>query len=342
MRKLFPAEILSSSTGSGIIACANAEEIMACLQAGNVQAANDGNLSGFALSQALTEFISGSGAEDREQLQPLVDRLFPAIPTGDSFTYLQEDETQALQAPAAVDMKRAIGGEFSIDTPKGTQTAGQLDHYGLGMFIDVRQGGANPRIQQHYASALRNRLLRGIITEGVALLEANAVTDTSMNWNAADADPDSDVDDMLEAAGDLTGFNANRVIYGGGAWSKRRKAYRKASRTNGGQNANVTPEQLALEMGIDDAILLSSRKRSSASALSKVLNNTVIAYDASNSMIGTDSSNIKRFVGIGAFGDLQVFIDTSSPLRTKIIVHGMLLLKITRATGIRKRVLTFT
>lgn len=342
MRALFPTEILSPSTQSGVIAAANAEEILACLQAGNIHAANDANLTGFALSQPLTEFISGAGAEDREQLAPLMDRLFPSIPVGDSFTYLVEDETQANLAPAAVDVKRAIGGDFSIDTPKGTQTSGQLDHYGLGMYIDVRQGAANPRVQQHYAQVLRNRLLRSMIAEGLGLLTANAVADTGVNWNAADADPDSDVDDMVDAAGDLSGMNCNRVIYGGGAWIKRRKAYRKASRTNGGQNANITPEQLALESGLDDVIVVNSRKRSSAAALAKVLNNTVIAYDASSSMLPTDSSNIKRFVGAGAFGDLQVFIDTSSPIRTKIIVHGMALLKVTRATGIRSRAITYS
>jgi hypothetical protein len=338
MKPNFP--LFANDAQSGIIMAANAHDIEACLRAGNVlTAANDANLSGFLLSQPLTEFIVGAGAEDREQLQPLLDRVAPFTPAPDSFMYLVEDDTQAGISPAAVEMKRAIGGDFTVDTPKGTQAAGILDHYGLSMWIDVRQGGMNPRVQQRYAMILKNRLLRGMIEEALTLLSNAATADSASNWNASGADPDSDVDDMVDASGDASGANANRVLYGGGAWMKRRRSYRKEARTNGGELGRLTPEELALAMGLDDVVLVGARKRSSASALTKILNNTVIAYDASEGLLPTDSSNIKRF---GETGEFQVFVNTSSPVRTLVTVHTKALLKITRTTGIRKRAVTFT
>lgn len=342
MKPLSFLDVITPSTGSGIIAQANHEEIQAAIQAGAVLGANDANASGFLLSQPLTEFISGGGSESRENLQPLIDAALPAVPTGESFTYLVEDETQANIAPGATDVKRAIGGDFGVDRPKGSQVAGQLDHYGLSMFIDVRQGANNPRVQQHYAMVLQNRINRAILVEGLALLAGAAMTDSSSNWNASDADPDNDVAAMLDAAGDVTGFDCNRVIYGGGAWLKRRQAYSKASRTNGGQNANFTEADVAASLGIDAAHIVKARKRSSATALTKILNNSVIAYEADNVMTASDPSNIKRFVGTGAFGQFQVFVDNTSPVRVKITVHLMALLKITRAAGIRSRAITWS
>ena len=85
----------------------------------------------------------------------------------------------------------------------------------------------------------------------------------------------------------------------------------------------------------------SAKIATSASAKAEILSNLVIMFLAMQGADAMDSSNIKRFVGAGAFGDLQVFIDTSSPIRTKIIVHGMALLKVTRATGIRSRAITY-
>lgn len=338
MKLNFP--FITPNAASGIIHAANAVEIEACLRAGNVlSAANDANLTGFLLSQPLTEFVSGAGAEDREQLQPLLDRICPFTPSPDSFTYLVEDDTQAGISPAAVDMKRAIGGDFTIDTPKGSNASGILDHYGLSMYVDVRQGGTNARVQQRYAMILKNRLLRGMIEESLTLLSNAASADSASNWNATGADPDSDVDDMVDAAGDASGTNANRVLYGGGAWMKRRRSYRKEARTNGGELGRLTPEELAQSMGLDDVVLVNARKRSSSTALSKILNNTVIVYDASEGLLPTDSSNIKRF---GETGEFNVFVDTSSPVRTLITVHTKALIRITRTTGIRKRAVTFT
>lgn len=342
MKPLSQLDIITPSTASGIIAAANMEEVQAAIQRGAVAAANDANLSGFVLSQPLTEFLAGAGAESRDNLQPLLDEAFPAVPTGDAFTYLVEDESQALQAPEATSVKRAIGGDFSEDRPKGTQVSGQLDHYGLSMWIDVRQGAQNPRVQQHYARVLQNRIMRAMLVEGVALLSGAAVADTAANWNAADADPDGDLVQMMDAAGDITGFDCNRVLFGGGAWLKRKLAYGKASRTNGGQKADFTADQLAASLGIDAVHVIKARRRSSATALSKILNNSVICYEADNVMTPSDPSNIKRFVGTGQFGQFGVFIDQSSPVRTKLTVHTTALLKITRSSGIRSRAISYT
>jgi len=338
MKLSFPQ--ITNDAPSNRIFMANPMDIEQCVRAGNVlTAANDANLAGFLLSQPLTEFLVGAGSEDREQLQPTLDRIAPFAPSPDSFSYLVEEATQAGIAPAAVEMKRAIGGDFTVDTPKGGNASGILEHYGLSMYIDVRQGAMNPRVQQRYAMILKNRLLRGMIVEALSMLLNAATADTAVNWNASDADPDSDIEEMIENAGDASGADANRVVIGAGAWRKRKRAYRKASRTNGGESARATADDLRDEMGLDDFHIVRARKRSTATAFAKILNDIVLAYDASEGLLPSDSSNIKRF---GETGDFNVFVDTSSPVRTLITVHTKALLALTRATGIRKRVISYT
>jgi hypothetical protein len=75
---------------------ANEGELADARRSGNVfEAANDGNLAAgvLALSQPLSQF--STGVQDRENLQELLDRLFPLAPVGGlRFSYLAETEAE--------------------------------------------------------------------------------------------------------------------------------------------------------------------------------------------------------------------------------------------------------
>ena len=328
---------------SGLIYAANDGDVEQAWKAGNeFVAANDGNLSAtpMGLSRPLTEYTTG--IRDRVNLQELLDRIAPVTPSGGiRFTYTQETEAEEFQKRSLADITRPINGEFQTLKVTGSETEGRCVNIGLCSYIDIDQGGMLPAIQQAEVQRLRNIILRSQIADALALIDASATADSSSNWNATGADPDSDIDDMIDAGGLASGVDNNVVIFGRGALLKRRRAYRKESRTNGGEHATLTPDALRDLYQVDDVINLRATYRSSATATTALLADKVYTYDAQPGLGMSDSSNIKRFVYIGEAGGMRVWLEVQSH-RVKIIVDAYAVTKITRSVGIRKRAVTFT
>lgn len=330
---------------TGAIYAANDGELESARRAGNVfdaQAANDGNLSAtpLGLSRPLSEYITG--VQDREGLQALLDRIAPVTPVGGiRFSYNGATEAEEFQKRTLGGITRPVHGDFPVLQVTGTESEGRCANLGLVSYIDIDQGGLLPAMQQNEVQRLRNIILRSQIADALALIDAAATADSAANWNATGADPDSDIDDMIDAGGDASGIDNNVVVFGGGAFMKRRRAYRKEARTNGGELSRLTPEELRDVYNVDDVINLRARYRSSSSATTKLLANTVYTYDARPGLSAMDSSNVKRFNYVTDMGGMRVWIQPQTH-RVKIIVDAYAVTKITRTTGIRKRAITFT
>lgn len=327
----------------GEVYAANEADLREAIRLGNVyEAANDGNLnaSALGLSQALTQYATG--VRDRENLAELLDRIAPACPTGSiRFSYLNETEAEQFHKRTLANITRPVHGEFAETRITGAQTDGACDNIGLVSYIDIDQGGMVPEMQQAEVQRLRNIILRSQIADALAKIDAAGTADTSKNWGDSAANPDGDVREMIDTAGDASGVDANVVVLGQGAFLKRIKAYEAAARTNGGSKAELTPDQLRDFWQVDDVINLRARYRSSATATTKLLDSTVYAYDARPGLSRGDSSNVKRFTYISAGGGMRVWIEVQSH-RVKIIVDAYARTVITRSTGIRKRAVTFS
>lgn len=328
---------------TGLIYAANEGDVEAAWRSGNViEAANDGNLSAspMGLSQPLTQYATG--VADTQNLQAILDSLFPSVPAGGiNFSYMVETEAEEFQKRSLPNITRPVHGQFPELKITGSEANGRCKNVGLVSYIDRDQGGLVPAVQQREVQRLRNIILRSLIADGLAKLDGAAVADTSKNWNDADADPDSDVDDMIDAGGKASGVDNNVVVFGRGAFMKRRRAYRKAARTNGGEHAVLTPDQLRDIYQVDDVINLRALYRSSATANTPLIADTVYTYDARPGLSFSDSSNIKRFDYVNEQGGIRVWIEVGTH-RVKFTVDAYTTIEITRAVGIRKRPVTFT
>lgn len=327
----------------GEVYAANDAEIQAARQAGSVyEAANDGNLnaSPLGLSQPLTQY--STGITDAENLEAVLESIAPAVVVGaPTFIYTVETEAEEMQKHTLQQITRPIGGEFPVVKITGSQENGRCENIGLVSYIDINQGGMLPAIQQQEVRRLRNIILRSQIADALAKIDAAAIAESGSNWGASGADPDSDIDEMIDNGGKASGVDNNVVIFGRGSFMKRRKSYRKESRTNGGEHAILTPDQLRDVYQVDRVINLRTLYRSSATAMTALLDNTVYTLDNRSGLSLSDSSNIKRFTYVDANGPLRVWIEVQSH-RVKIIVDAHATTEITRTLGIRKRAVTYS
>ncbi len=328
---------------SGETYAANDGDIAAAWKSGNeFVAANDGNLSAspLGLSQALSQYAAG--VSDSQNLQAILDRVVPATPVGSiRFTYGLETESEEFQKRTLANITRPVHGEFSELKITGSETEGRCANIGLVSYIDIDQGGMLPQMQQMEVQRLRNIILRSQIADGLALIDAAASADSGANWGASGSDPDSDIDDMIDAGGRAAGVDNNVVVFGRGSFMKRRRSYRKEARTNGGEHAILTPDQLRDVYQVDDVVNLRTLYRSSSTANTAMLDDTVYTYDARSGLSLKDSSNIKRFTYVSTGGGTRVWIEVGTH-RVKIIVDAYAVNKITRSVGIRKRAVTFS
>ncbi|GAA5137426.1 hypothetical protein GCM10023213_14080 [Prosthecobacter algae] len=331
----------AGSAQAGLFYGVNEAHITEAIKLGNVYAANDGNLdaSPLGLSQPLTQYVTG--IQDEEGLDVLLESIAPSVPVGRRFSYLNETESEAMQKRDLAAITRPIHGEFPILRPTGSQTDGSTDNIGLCMYVDIDQGGLLPAVQQRKVASLRNMIYRSQIADALAKIDAAAVGDTTKNWGDSASDPDSDIDEMIDAGGDAGGEDNNIVVFGHGAFRKRRRAYRQAARLNSNADANALPDELRDLYQVDRVVNIRSRYRTSATATARLLADKVYTYNARPGMTEMDSSHIKRFVTMTESGMLRVFIGVESH-RVKIIVDGYQRNTITRALGIRKRAVTYS
>jgi len=309
--------------------------------AGVIMAANDANFDQTHLSEPLTEYLVD--VPDAEGLDTLVEAAFPSVPVGRSFSYRIHDEKESFQAAINDEDIREIGGDFSQIRRTGTQADGRTDNKGLVMILDNDQGGEDPAVQQRAVANLRNRLLRTELYRGEALLEAND-TATTPNWGGTNtaADPDGNLFEAIDLSGDARGIDANIVLFGGGAWTKRFMSLGLGANAARHQTRNLTPAQLAELVGVDAVLKAKFRFQSNATTKTKIVADKVYVYYAKSGAMADDPSNIKRFVtSVPGGGLMRVYIEPRLK-RTVIAVEHYSRLVLTSSLGIRKIAPTFT
>ena len=326
----------------GVIYAANESELNAAWRSGNViEAANDGNLAAgtMALSQPLTQF--STGIRDRENLQELLDRVCPMAPVGGlRFSYLAETEAEEMQKRTVQQLARPVHGEFAETKITGSMVDGAVDNLGIITYLDIDQGGLVPEMQQAVVQSRRNLILRSLIADALAKIDAAATADTSKNWGDAAANPDGNMREMVKNCGDARGEDANVVVLGQGAMHYRQDAYEVPTRTNGLERAGYSTEQIRSYLNVDDVIALRARYRSSSTAAAALLGAKVYAYNARSGLMPMDSSNVKRFQHIATGGAMRVWIEAGTH-RVKIIVDCYARNVVTSTVGIRKRTITW-
>lgn len=249
--------------------------------------ANEARFTSANFSEPLTAY--GVGWQDPDNLQQLIDALFPPVEAPRRFEFKSANNAQMFLSEA--DDVRAIGSAFKRLEFSGESVNAKTLNKGLTVRLDRDEmtDGAEERA----VAVLRARLLRNDLRRGVALVIA-AAHNTAKTWGS-NADPDADVLDAIALGGDSRGMDADVVVYGAVAWQKRWKSYRAQNNAGAYASSQMSVDAVASQLGVGRGIISKARYQSSASAKSRILGNYVLSYAAPQGVSKDDPSNVKRF-----------------------------------------------
>ena len=261
-------------------------------QVGQIVLSNEGRFDAAYLSEPLTNYCVGwNGSDEAKKLKELLDFLAPEVPVSRRFEFKAMTNSESILSET--DDIRAIGGGFKRVEYKGTSTNEKTLNKGLTLVLDkdeMQDGDEERGVSSLMARLYRNETRRA----ATAVLNIDA-TGTNKTWGST-ATPDNDVLGIVDSAGDASGLDANRVLYGRGAWLLRASSY--AAQNTAGATAGLMvrePKDLASFLGVDEVLQTSLRYQSAAATKSKIVGAYVVAFNAQSGIGKDDPSCVKRF-----------------------------------------------
>jgi hypothetical protein len=294
---------------------------------GLICAANESRFTSGHYSEQLTGYTVGW--KDPENIDAILQRLFPEVPVSRRFDFKKADNAQAFLSET--DDLRPIGSPFKRVEYTGTSASDKTLNKGLTMRIDHDSVEDVDAEKNQAIERLMGRLQRNELRRGIAILEANDAT-AAVLFNK-DTNPDGLVRAMLKASTDTTGVRPNVVVYGEAAFDLRLDAYEDPARTNGNgaSRAEKTFDELARYFMVDVVDVIKARYQSSATAKSLIVPSTVYGYLALPGIGKDDPSAIKRFTSKSRGGqkygvyvvEHEKFTDVSVEMYSNIIYTGL-------------------
>jgi hypothetical protein len=301
-------------------------------QHGLVALANADSFNNTHYSDPLTAYTQGW--RDPENIDEVLDFLFPAVQVGRRFEWYKHDEESDFLVDT--DDERAPGADFKQVRATGKMNLGKTTNKGLTMFVDMDQVADIQNWDQIYTGRLLRRCKRNDLYGAVMLLVA-AASNANKTWDGA-SDPDADVMAMVNDAGDLIGFNPNRLAYFGNTWIKRVMAYR--GQDNEGAKASLMlkdASELAKYVGAEIGRVVTARLKVQGAQKNKIGGNYVVAFHGENGVGPEDPSATKRFWSpCDGGGEYRVFKDNTNPKFTRITVERYNTMIVTSTLGLKK------
>jgi len=302
---------------------------------GVICAANESRFVAGHFSEQLTGYTVGW--KDPENIDALLQRLFPAVPVARRFDFKKAANAEAFLSE--VDDIRAIGAPFKKVEYTGTETSSKTLNKGLTVCIDHDQTDDVEAEVTAVIERLLQRLARNDLRRGFTALDGSD-TNEGVTWAAA-SNPDKDLRTAARAGADACGIFPNVFAIGEAAWHTRLDVYEVAGRENGGHRAEFTPQQLAQYLGADVVEIIKARYQSSATAKAVTLGSRVFAYLALQGMGKDDPSSIKRFVSSSRGGqrygvyrqEHSKFTEVSVEHYSNIVVTGLGIRSVTVTAG---------
>jgi len=265
---------------------------------GVICAANEARFTASHFNEGLTGLTIGW--KDPQDIDGILARLFPAIPTARRFSFRSAVNAQAFLSET--DDLRPIGSPFKRVEYSGVMTEARTFNRGLTVTIDHDETDDLEAEVALAVGRLQQRLRRNSLRRGLALLDASDVAVGAKVWSAS-TNPDGDLRDMGIASANVTGVYPNVFAIAEAAWHLRLNAYEAgATRTNAGSRSLLTPQQLAQYLGADVVEIVKARYQSTATAKAVALPTLVFAYSAFQGQSKDDPSAVKRFVSSGRGG----------------------------------------
>lgn len=293
--------------------------------------ANAASFGNTFFSQPLTTYAVGF--RDPTNIEAELDFLFPPVQVGRRFEFKKASEKDDFMVES--DDVREPGADFKRVKFAGTNVQSKTLNKGLVTYVDADEVEDVEAALQQRTGALLRRIQRNELKRGIAAYLA-AATNEAKGWDSK-ADPDADLLGMLETAGDLMGFNPNRIYVGAAAWAKRILALRSQTTAGAFATSMFTPEQVAAFLNIERMFVSRARYQSTASAKASVMGSYVLAFYAEDGLSQEDPSHGKRFWSpVEGGGKYRVYRQVVSEKLTKVAVEHYSNVVVTSTTGLRK------
>lgn len=301
---------------------------------GLVAMADAASFNNTHFSEPLTTYAQGW--RDPTNIDALLDFLFPQVQVPRRFEFRKHDESADFLIDT--DDERSVGADFKRVKYTGSIQQAKTVNKGLTMFVDADEVEGMANWQQVYTGRLLRRCKRNDLYAGVAMLIAGA-SNTDKTWDVQ-ADPDGDTMSLVQASGDLLGFNPSRLAYFGAAWTKRLTAMRGQDKAGAVASlALTTPDLVAQYCGAQRGMIVDARvKLPSASTKSKLGGgNYVVAFYAEDGVGPEDPSATKRFwTACGDGSQYRVYVRQFSEKLWTITVERYNKMAVTSTVGLAK------
>ncbi|MBN1671204.1 MAG: hypothetical protein JXR37_09240 [Kiritimatiellae bacterium] len=275
-------------------------------RSGVLYAANEERFTAAHFSQPLTTYAVGW--QDPENILATLQAMAPEVQIGPRFEYKTAVNAEAFLSET--DDIRAIGSPFKRVEYKSASVNARTHNKGLTIRLD--RDAMVDGDEERAVARLTNRIYRSDLRRVIVVLLAND-TNTSQTWDGSTVkDPDQEVMEEILASGDSRGIDANIVVYGPTAWSKRALSHRLQATAGGFASAGLTPEQLAGVLGVRRVVLCKERYQSDASTKTAIAGAYCFVYYVLDNAGKDDPSNIKRFVTPTGDGRVRVYREEHS------------------------------
>jgi len=293
--------------------------------------ANTASFSNTHFSEPLTTYAQGW--RDPSDLQGFLDFLFPPVRVGRRFEFRRHNDSSDFMYDT--DDARAPGADFKRVRYTGDIQQSKTTNRGLTVFVDEDEVGGDPGWQEVYTGRLLRRSIRNDLVSACSMLVA-ACDNSAKTWGA-ESDPDTDILNLVEGAGDTLGFNPSRLAFFGASWTKRVGALR--GKNTAGAFASLgltTADQVAQYAGALHGKVVNFRVQSSAGK-GKVSGNTVVAFHAEDGIGPDDPSHTKRFWSpCGDGTQYRVYLRQHSEKLWALTVERYVQLVVTSTVGLKK------
>jgi hypothetical protein len=300
---------------------------------GLIYAANEARFTTSTYNVALTGYTVGW--RDPEDLQGLLDALFPSVPTDRLVEFKKADNAAVFLTED--DDERPIGGTFKRVETRGSTAFTKTINRGLTTRIDHDQDKSPDRAERK-AAWLKQRLLRNEFIRCLALLRA-AAHSAGVTWDE-NSNPDGELRKLLREATDTVGMRPTIVAFGELAWDARLDVYETINTPYAGRAASMTTADLASKLMVDRVQQVKARYQATANDKTAIVPSIVLAYMAQAGLTKDDPSNFKRFMSMCANGlPWATYVHVQDKF-TDVTVEHYSGPTITSSLGIEERVIT--
>jgi hypothetical protein len=219
--------------------------------------------------------------------------------TGQLYEHIEYPNSEAFLSDDLVDDLRPIGGDFKTVDYSQSKNRREIPNRGLRIVLDWDRIRTRPTWQQHYTGLLMSRLKRNAWRRKVALALA-AGTPVSIVWDPAGAaDPDLDLANQAKLAGDASGINPNRVLWGQAARLLRYATYGATNTAKAMAGRSLSAEEASAKVGL--AAMVDESRYQTGATKTSIVGSKLVLFNA-YSTSGEDPSNFKSAIGATSQG----------------------------------------